>query len=123
MQRQSWQRNGFAIPETGHVGWTASAGSPPEVGASRLPLTGRIAAMMGRSSPLMSEGAFPWRVVNMATVAWSEDTSRTTPGRAGALLGLLGLGGENVSGAGVANRFVLVIPEMAERLELSKKKL
>ena len=42
-----------------------------------------------------------------------------TPGRAGTLLGLLRLGGKNVSGAGLLDLFISVLPEMVEMRELS----
>ena len=42
--------------------------------------------MTGRRIPLTSETPFPRRVVNIATVAKSEDKPRITPGRAGPLL-------------------------------------
>ena len=70
---------------------------------------------MGRRKPLTPESPLPRRVVNIATVAWSEDTPRMTPGRTGPPFDLFPPGGEGT----VSDLFGPGVPEAADSRELS----
>lgn len=74
--------------------------------------------MTGRRIPLTSEIPFPRSVVNIATVAESEDKLRMTPGRTGSPLDLFRLEGRDAPGTSAVGFVALVVPEIAEMLEL-----